>query len=236
MKPTQAIEEFYLALQTDPNHPQTAALAKRLSDSGELPQAEIELARARRFEQTLGLALQEPVPVDVTAQLLAISHQPPKKRRTALWLAAAGLAAIAALSQVNFRVHNSAFAAACAEHLAKEPYALARTSVVPAGVINRLFSPHRLNVDAKLQLNYLMPCEVNGIQSLHTVVQSAAGPVTVLIVPNMKQTSSSDRQYAQTQVRMRAFEGGTLVLLGETNRDFDATEAAFVSHIKVIQG
>jgi hypothetical protein len=236
MKPTASVEDFQRALQVEPSHPSTAALAKRLSASGEWPQAEMELARALRLEHTLASALQEPVPADVTARLLAISHQPSKTRkRAALWLAAAGITGLLAVSQISFRMQNNAFAAACAEHLAKEPYALARTSLVPEGVIARLFSPHGLSVDAKLQLNYLMPCEVNGMKSLHTVVQSSAGPVTVLIVPDLKQSNSSDTQHAQTRVRVRAFEGGTLVLIGETNRDFDATEAAFVSHVKVIQ-
>jgi len=231
MKPFQFTE----ALGVDPKNAELALAARALVRSGENSDAERALSSALLFEQQIERALEVRTPDLLTEQLLAISQQPRAHgswrtlRRKMAIFAAASLTACAVLAGAWVWSTQAAFesrlAADCAKHLSYEPFALSRTTRVPSALVSQLFARNGLEIDDSLVINYLQPCVVNGKIALHIVMQQPSGPVTVMIFTTSKSIGDLERSQSEAEVRVRGFDGGGLVFLAESSRDFDAVEA-----------
>ena len=153
------------------------------------------MAQVQRFEERLGRALR----VDVDAPKK--QAQPPRTlfstRRWASarasrarlrrrWVAAAAslLLAVMVGGGLWLAFPGYSLAAAVVEHMAGEPNAWARTDVpVPQPMLDAVLreSHIRLKGDAGL-VSYASSCAFRGHQVPHLVVQTAAGPVTVMVL------------------------------------------------------
>ncbi len=234
---------FDKALGSDPKNPELPSIAKILVSSGKNPDAELELDSALMLEHRILSSMAINPPNLLTAQLLAITNpavQIGTKRfaRRKVWLAmAASVTACALIAGSWFLTHRNAadakLAADCVEHLAHEPFALSRTTRVPPTLVNQLFNRSGMVVDADMVVNYLQPCVVDGQIALHIVVQRNSGPVTVLVFPDSKSMSDLEHSIAGAQVRTRGFDGGGLVFMAESSRDFDAVEAKLLASLRV---
>jgi Protein of unknown function (DUF3379) len=232
-------------LGAQPKNTALAQAARDLVESGENPDAVQQLALAISFESEIERALALSVPDQLSARLLAIaSTEVPQiqtrmiARRKNAWLAiAASVSACALLAGTWAWTNRSALemqlAADCVDHLAHEPFALTRTTRVPPALVSQLFVKSGLAIDGNLVVNYLQPCIVNGQLALHIVIQQSSGPVTVMILPTAKSIADLERTVGQAQVRVRGFEGGGLVFLAESSRDFDAVEAKLLAGLRV---
>jgi len=239
MKPFQFTE----ALGVDPKNAELALAARALVRSGENADAERALASALLLEQQIERALEVRAPDLLTEQLLAISRQPrahaswrPLPRKMAIF-AAASLAACAMLAGAwvwsTQGTFESRLAADCVEHLSYEPFALSRTTRVPSTLVSQLFARNGLEIDDSLVVNYLQPCVVNGQIALHIVIQQPSGPVTVMIFTTSKSIGDLERSRSKAKVRVRGFDGGGLVFLAESSRDFDAVEANLRASLRI---
>ncbi len=148
--------------------------------------------QVRRFEDRLDRALR----VELTPQMRdkpgvvpfrARDAQAPRSRRLRHgWLAAAAslLLAVVVAGSLWLAVPGPSLAADVVAHMAEEPGAWARTDVpVPAQTLDKVLAEShvRLKADAGL-VSYANSCLFRGHRVPHLVVQTDAGPVTVMVL------------------------------------------------------
>lgn len=224
--------EFQRRLLIDPRAADmaAAAAARVCADAPAL------LAEALAMEHRIEAALQVPVPAGLTERVLAAlpaettAGSPPLSRRWRPLALAASLALVGWLSLALLRGADptAALIAASVEHLGHEPYALTRTERVPDTLIERMFSEAGLRIDSGgLALSYLNRCPLQRGWSVHMVMPAPEGPVTVMYVIGESRVERMDTRHAMVAVRTLPFAAGALVLLAESNRDFDRVETAW---------
>jgi Protein of unknown function (DUF3379) len=244
------LQELSERLLSNPRDPSLKSLAT------ELPEGELLLARALKFEHQIERALQFPIAdaeqAALQARLSAIAAHDafnvPARNPIRHWLlAAAAISAIglgAYLLNAPNLAFNQALAKHCVEHLNHEPFALTRTQVVPANLVARMLQTSgfatsdamaKAQADSIGPVNYLMPCEVDGMNAMHLVVQTASGPVTVMLVPEAKLVRASESQIGAARVRLSPLAPGVgaVVLLAESGVMVEAIEDRFVRALAV---
>lgn len=228
--------EFRRRLLVEPRDPALAKAAR----AGVCADASQRLAAAIAFEDRIAEAVAVPVPPGLAERVLAALPAPAVgagdpgrwRRRPLRWLAAAAAVAVLALGLLwtlpqRIADPTEALLLASVEHLTHEPYALTRTSRVPPALANRVFAEANVRLDASvLELVYLNRCPLGGWRSLHAVVRAPEGPVTAMYVP-YQAVERVDRRVETVAVRTIPLGGGALVLLAESNQDFDAVESAW---------
>lgn len=224
--------DFQRRLLIDPRSPELADAAKaRVGDD-----APAQLAEALDFEKRIDAALAVRVPANLAERILAAippdaDARPASSPRRWWPLAlAATLAAAAVIS--NGVMHapsgTTALITASVAHLSHEPYALTRVDPVPQRLIHRMFTDAGLKIDTTgLALSYLNRCPLDGRWSVHMVMPAAEGPVTVMYVLGEAKVERMDIRHDMVAVRTLPFASGALVLLAESNRDFDRVEDAW---------
>jgi hypothetical protein len=230
--------EFRRQLLIDPRAPELAQAAQdRVCDD-----ASARLAEALAFEHRLDQALQISVPTDLAERVLAALPAElaqdaapavvrPPTRRWPLALAAS-LGLLALLSSQLWRgtaiTPTDDLIAVAVQHLSHEPYALTRQETVPPALVQRMFTEAGLSLDQRgLTLNYLNRCPLPQRWSVHMVMQGPEGPVTVMYVPGEQAVERMDTRHDMVAVRTLPYAKGALVLLAESNRDFDRVEHAW---------
>ncbi len=253
--------EFEQRLGHAPRAIERKAEAKALQQSGVCSDAELRLARALKFEQNLSEAFAIDMPADLSATLLAIAgpaiaSEPqtslPSRSRSRRWFAmAAGVSifAVAAFMANQGQVHpqNALIAQHCNEHLTHEPFALSRRTVVPKDLVARMFAMNGFATqsadgsaltDALGEVNYLSPCTVDGKVAIHMVVQTAGGPVTVLVMPKMANDGASEERINGALIRIsplsKTTATGAMVLVAESGVSVDAVEARFLKALSAV--
>jgi Protein of unknown function (DUF3379) len=251
------VEEFERNLGIDPRNPARKAEAKALQESGACPDAELRLARALKFEQALDRALALPVPTALQKELLQIAgvsqpdaaqSSPGARRPRRQWLAiAASITMLSLALYGGYRVstqapRNALLVQHCADHMMHEPYALLRREVVPQALVERMFAANGFaTTDAngrKLSeqlgaVNYLSPCTVNGKNAIHMVVQTEAGPVTVLVMHEQATDGASESRVGPAMIRVSPLQltgtkAAAMVLVAESGVSVDKVEARFL--------
>jgi hypothetical protein len=251
------VEEFERQLGIDPRNPTRRAEAKALQESGACADAELRLARALKFEQALDRALALPMPATLQAELLHIAgvSEPnaaqaapvaARRRPRRQWLAIAASVAMLSLAIYGYRItqapRNAQLVQHCAEHMMHEPYALLRHEVVPQALVERMFAADGFaTTDAngrKLsellgEVNYLSPCTVNGKDAIHIVVQTEAGPVTVLVMHEQATDGASESRVGPAMIRVSPIQlpgakTAAMVLVAESGVSVDKVEARFL--------
>lgn len=184
----------------DCGHLRRALLAEPSNDDAELrlhlascPECTLYALQLRRFEGRLDRALR----VDVNPRLMeqrvvtplraprprgARPWDPPHRR----WLAAAASVLLGTAVAVSLwlAAPGRSLAADVVEHMAEEPYAWARTDVpVPGARLEQVLTDShvRLRLSAGL-VSYANSCAFRGHTVPHLVVQTDAGPVTVMVL------------------------------------------------------
>lgn len=225
--------DFQRRLLIDPRAPELAEAAQaRVCDD-----APARLAEALAFEHRIDAALAVPVPADLVERILAavpndaVAAIAPRKTRPWWPLAlAASLAVIALTAVAIWRGPSSTHAliVASVEHLAHEPYALTRTEVVPPPLVERMFADAGVHLQQNdLSLSYLNRCPLERRWSVHMVMPGPEGPVTVMYFPDEPGIERMDTRQDMVTVRILPYADGALVLLAESNRDFDRIESVW---------
>lgn len=224
--------EFQRRLLIDPRAAEVADAAR----AHVCADAPARLAEALALEYRIDAALNVPVPAGLAERVLAaLPHdedlpQPVHPRRWWPLALAASLALVGWISmsllQAPTRTH--ALISASVEHLSHEPYALTRTETVPGPLIERMFTDAGLALDTSgLALSYLNRCPLERQWSVHMVMPGTEGPVTVMYVIGDQQIERMDTRHGMVAVRTLPYADGALVLLAESNRDFDRIESAW---------
>ncbi|MGA2342712.1 MAG: DUF3379 family protein [Steroidobacteraceae bacterium] len=160
-------------------NPRDAApeLAAHLANCRECP---AYLERLLRFERRLERALR------IDAREPAQPHRArPRVHRGWLAMAASVAAALVVAGGLWVAVPHSSLAADVVAHMAGEPQAWARTDVaVPASDLDRVLERARMRLAPTAgMVSYAQSCRFRGHTVPHLVVQTAMGPVTVMVLP-----------------------------------------------------
>ncbi len=223
--------EFRRRLLIDPAAPELGVAA----NARVCPDAPARLAEALAFEDGLDRALKVDVPADLVERVIKATREedvPPLRlvRWQPFALAASLLLAVAVGVMVwpGVRSPTDQLIFAGIEHIAHEPYALTRSETVPQPLIARMFADAGLRVDdAAIDLTYLNRCPLGERLSVHMVMPGRNGPVTVLYVPEERGIDRMDTRSEMVAVRTMPFADGALLLLAESNQDFDRIESAW---------
>ena len=254
--------EFELLLGTDPRLAERKVEAKALQQSGECMDAELRLARALKFEHLLDQAFEIELPDALQAKLFAIAQAQVETAssagsrgvwRSRRWLAiAAGLSMFAIAAFVGYQGNaqplNARLAEHCNEHMTHEPFAVTRRTVVPNDLVERMFAmngfattgPDGRALTAVLgEINYLSPCSVDGKTAMHLVVQTAAGPVTVLVMPDAANDGASEARIDSALIRISPLSNvqnrrGAIAFVAESSVSVDAVEARFLKALGAV--
>lgn len=219
--------EFRRQLLIDPRAPGLAdAAQQRVCED-----APARLAEALALEQRIDAALAVPLPQGLAERVIAALPSEPVQSPARWWpLALAAsllLSALIGWSWLRAPAGGHGLIADSVEHLSHEPYALTRTDEVPAALVERMFAESGIRLAANPSgLTYLNRCPLGERMSVHMVMAGAQGPVTVLYVPG-ERVERMDTRFEMVAVRTLPFASGALVLLAESNRDFDRIEHAW---------
>ncbi|HWS27682.1 MAG TPA: DUF3379 family protein [Xanthomonadales bacterium] len=224
--------DFQRRLLIDPRSPELAEAARaRVGDD-----ATAQLAEALNFEKRIDAALAVPVPANLAERILAAIPAQADARPTSSprrWWPLAMAASLVAVAVISSGIMHApggttALITASVEHLSHEPYALTRVDPVPQRLIKRMFTDAGLKLDSSgLALSYLNRCPLDRRWSVHMVMPAPEGPVTVMYVLGEAKVERMDIRHEMVAVRTLPFASGALVLLAESNRDFDRIEDAW---------
>ena len=254
--------EFETLLGTDPRQAERKAEAKALQQNGECVDAELRLARALKFEHTLDQAFEIDMPDALQSTLFAIARadavMAPSAGANGVWRSRRWLALAAGVSmfaiaafvgyQGNAQPLNARLAEHCNEHMTHEPFAVTRRTVVPNDLVERMFAmngfaasrPDGRALTAVLgEVNYLAPCSVDGKIAMHLVVQTAAGPVTVLVMPDAANDGASEVRIDSALIRISPLSNvqnsrGAIAFVAESSVSVDAVEARFLKALGAV--
>jgi len=223
--------EFERRLLIDPESPDVAIAARQRVCTN----APSQLAEAMVFEHRLRAALQIDVPQDLVQRVCAsLPAEAPAASSAPRWRAFALAASLMLTLAASFGLWMSQqspterLIQASVLHLAHEPFALSRTGRVPHTLVARMFTESGLRLDvAALDVSYLNRCPLDGQLSMHIVMPGKEGPVTVFFVPHAAAIERMDIHAAMVAVRTMPFASGALVMLAESNQDFDRIEDAW---------
>ncbi len=199
-----------------------------------------------RIEQRLRIAIRDvpelkatvpDAPPRTTVTPLPVPRSPAARRRSvaARWALAAsvllglGLGAILWTSRID-----TALAADVIAHMAHEPDSWRARKAVPESVLAFVLRKSGVQLDPGPTVSYAHSCYFRGQWVPHLVVQTSAGPVTVLILPGerlARREEFNDGDYAGV---LEPAAGGAIALLARDN-NMAAARAALADVTAVLR-
>lgn len=85
------------------------------------------------------------------------------------------------------------------EHAVHEPGSWDGTEILPAGEVAAVLKAAGVEFDSNLPITYAAPCSFHGRRMAHLVVQTANGPLTVMLLP--RETVSRRREFTENGMR-----------------------------------
>jgi len=172
--------QYRLAIMADPHNADAELRAHREA----CDECRAFTEQLLKFESRLERAMRVDIPskADVLPFARARPHAPSAPRRW-LALAASVLLGAAIVGGVWLSLPQPSLAAAVVAHMAGEPGAWQRTEAVPQLELADVLKDSKLRLrPAAGIVSYASSCAFRGHQVPHLVVQSAAGPVTVMVL------------------------------------------------------
>ncbi|MDP9066265.1 MAG: DUF3379 domain-containing protein [Pseudomonadota bacterium] len=186
--------------------------------------------RLLRFEQRLTRALNIDLPT--SAQLLPFETRSGGRAKPSRWFALAATVAVAfVVAGGIWLAPRPSLAADVVAHMAGEPDAWNTHETVPAGKLASVLTRANMTLDPQApSVSYASSCEFRGYVVPHLVVQSAHGPVTVMVLVHepVSHTRQFDEQGYRGTIVPLPRHGSIAVLMrtsGSTAADIDAVAA-----------
>jgi hypothetical protein len=205
------------ALLADPEHPSAATL-RHLATCHDCTRYS---ERLRRFEARLERAVRVPLGNAHAAR----PPTPFMARRGWLAMAASALLATVVGGSLWLAAPGASLAADVVSHMAGEPEAWSRTDrAVPQPMLDRVMGESQVRFKGPAGLvTYASSCLFRGRRVPHLVVQTAAGPVTVMVLAaeTVKRPVRFDEQGYRGMIVPVAGHGSLAVLQRDPGNDMD---------------
>lgn len=217
--------EFRRQLAIDPQ----ATAADFVQHRAECPRCAEAHARALAFEGGLARALNVAVPKQLADAILLAQTTAERRRRTSLRrvsIFAAAAVLVLAVGVVGMRVEAKPLSVQAVEHLYSEQEVLALTQPVGDAEVRQTFAKRGVALKQVPEgISFVAPCPVGRHRSVHLVMPTAGGPVTVIYVVDQSVESARNFERDGLQGRLLPVGGGTLILLAKETADFDRIAA-----------
>ena len=217
--------EFRRQLAIDPQ----ATAADFVQHRAECPRCAEAHARALTFEGGLARALNVAAPAQLAEAILLAQTTAARRRRTNLRRAsifAAAAALVLALGVVGMRAEAKPLSVQAVEHLHSEEEVLALTAPVAAAEVTATFAKRGVTLKQVPDgISFVAPCPVGNHRSVHLVMPTADGPLTVIYVADQKIGAAADFERDGLRGRSLPLGNGTLILLAKSQAEFDRVEA-----------
>jgi hypothetical protein len=192
--------DYRRSMMVDPRDPDAQLHAHRESCRDCQRYTERLLSFESRLDRALRVTVAAPSVVPLRAELPAPRRRSPVYRQG--WaMAASVLLAVVAAGALWLSVPRHSLAADVVTHMAGEPDAWRRTEVpVPSPELQNVLRNSHLRLATRAgMVSYASSCEFRGHRVPHLVLQTASGPVTVMVLV-----------HEQTMKPVRFDEGGYL--------------------------
>ena len=217
--------EFRRQLAIDPH----ANAVEFVQHRAECPRCAEAHARALAFEGSFARALNVDVPAQLAetillAQSTAERHRRTNLRRVSIFAAAAAL--VLAVGVVGMRVEAKPLSVQAVEHLYSEEEVLSLTKPVAEKEVLQTFAVRGVALKhVPGNISFVAPCPVGKHRSVHLVMPTAGGPVTVIYVVDQGVEAAKDFERDGLRGRIVPVGSGTLILLAKDTTDFDRIAA-----------
>jgi hypothetical protein len=223
--------EFRRQLAIDPQA--TAAADSRqpvVRHRAECPRCAEAQARALAFEGDLARALNNvAVPAQLAEAILLAQTTAERRRRTNLRRAsmfALAAALVLGIGVVGMRAEAKPLSVQAVEHLESEKEVLALTAPVAAAEVTATFAKRGIALKQVPDgISFVAPCPVGKHRSVHLVMPTVDGPLTVIYVADQKIGAAADFERDGLRGRSLPLGNGTLILLAKSPAEFDRVEA-----------
>ena len=154
----------------------------------------------------------------------------PLTRRFALAASVAGVAVLAGLLWAGFP--RQSLASSVVAHMAEEPDAWGTTVALPEAEIASVISRSGVRLDGSLpEITYAHSCWFRGHFVPHLVVQTADGPVTILVLPEETVSSRVGFREGGYQGTLVPAGRGSIAVLARSAADVDAVASRALAAI-----
>jgi len=223
--------EFRRQLAIDPQ----ATAADFVQHRAECPRCAEAHARALAFENDFARALNIAVPAQLADAILLAQTTAERRRRTNLRRAsifAVAAILVLAVGVVGMRVEAKPLSVQAVEHLYSEEEVLALTKPVGEAEVVQTFAKRGIALKQVPDgISFVAPCPVGKHRSVHLVMPTAGGPVTVIYVVDQGVEAAKNFEREGLQGRILPVGSGTLILLAKDTTEFDRIAAAWRSAI-----
>lgn len=226
--------EFRRRLGSEPMSTEPEFVAHRES----CPHCAAASDRAFEFETRLSRAVKVPVPNGLAERILLAQttdarQQQRRNRRgfTALLAAAACVVITVALVARDGEEGGMPMVDQVVEHvLHHEPLAIASVGSVASAAVSAAFASRGVAVDTVPDgISYVHECPVGPFRTVHMVMPSAQGAVSVVYVADVDARERRNSQRSDMRVREVPLGRGALVMVAGDDRGFDAVEHAWTA-------
>ena len=194
------------------------------------------------FEQRIARALELPVPELRMPELPEIDSEnvvaiKPRRRGVApVWLAMAASVALVAIVGVRMFggvTEYDSLAEEILAHLDHEPYALRVTDeAVSDARLTRIVPANLATLDHSAGLiTYAQNCKIRGKVSPHLVIQGKNGPVTVILMPEVRVQSAETIEGESINGVILPVGDGSIAIIGEKDEDLEPIQRNIIDSV-----
>ena len=194
------------------------------------------------FEQRIARALELPVPELRMPELPEIDSEnvvaiKPRRRGVApVWLAIAASVALVAIVGVRMfgvATDYDSLADEITAHLDHEPYALRVTDKpVSDDRLTRIVPDNLATLDHSAGLiTYAQNCKIQGKVSPHLVIQGKNGPVTVILMPEVRVQSAETIEGESIHGVILPVGDGSIAIIGEKDEDLEPIQRSIIDSV-----
>ena len=213
--------EVRFEIGADPDAPLSQAAAEHLSSCADCTRYRREM---QRLEKDLRMALGQPLPETTPARAFR-----PMRRQ---WAIAASLVVIGCGLLFWSVRPTTSLAADVVAHVAGEPASWGETAPVPSAEVDAILRRAGVSLTGAPDVVYARTCMFRGREVPHLVVRTAAGPFTVIVLPDELVTRPEHFEESGYSGVFLPRHGGTLAVLGLGNATVDTVAPQVASALR----
>lgn len=184
----------------------------------------------RRMDDVLLEALSVPIPEDLVARLKlrTVIDREQNRRGNGMRFAIAASLVLAVAASIfgyqNWSINQDyqRLSEAVVNHVEHEHSVTGRTTVNAPQELASMFLDHgAVNALAMSDVVFTMLCPVNGKQSIHAVISTNSGPMTLIFVPGTTLPEIRDTEYDGLNNYLVPMGGGVLILAADSSESFE---------------
>ncbi len=179
------------------------------------------------FEQTLKKAADVPVPDGLASRILLRQRMARNRPQRWPWLAAAAslFMAIAVVTYLGVFSAQQSLESSVLAHIESELHHLEDRKNLSLDDVNALLKPQGVRIDTLARtVNYAGACQMRRQQGAHLVLDSAGGPVTVLVMPGERTTGRTTIKSPRFQGVIIPIPNGSMAIVGEDEQQWRQLE------------